>query len=154
MGYAGFNLLLADHDALWYASNRADEFARRLDAGVYGLANRFLDTPWPKLARVRARFEDWLLREDEDAEALFALLADTTPAEGAGDGESLAGRVPPDLERALAAPFVRHPEYGTRCTTVVLLGTDGALSVTERRFDPDGRDAGRAAYRIAPGEWP
>jgi uncharacterized protein with NRDE domain len=33
-GYSGFNLLLADAQDLWYASNRADEFARRLPAGL------------------------------------------------------------------------------------------------------------------------
>jgi uncharacterized protein with NRDE domain len=56
-GYAGFNLLLADRDSLWYACNRADQFARELPPGIYGLSNEFLDTPWPKVVRVRARFE-------------------------------------------------------------------------------------------------
>jgi uncharacterized protein with NRDE domain len=53
--YAGFNLLLADRGSLWYASNRADPFARELPPGIYGLSNEFLDTPWPKLVRVRSR---------------------------------------------------------------------------------------------------
>ncbi len=56
-GFAGFNLLLADRESLWYASNRADQFARELPPGIYGLSNEFLDTPWPKLVRVRARFD-------------------------------------------------------------------------------------------------
>jgi len=51
--YSGFNLLLTDGDSLWYASNRAERFARLLVPGVYGLSNEFLDTPWPKLRRVR-----------------------------------------------------------------------------------------------------
>src|SRR5262249_31218498 len=51
--YSGFNLLLADNDSLWYASNRAQSFIRKLPPGVYGLSNQFLDTPWPKLRRVR-----------------------------------------------------------------------------------------------------
>ena len=55
--YSGFNLLLSDGDSLWYASNRAGHFARPLPPGVYGLSNQFLDTPWPKLRRVRRRFE-------------------------------------------------------------------------------------------------
>src|SRR5688500_14833114 len=36
-GYAGFNLLLGDQNSLWYASNRADHFARELPPGIYGL---------------------------------------------------------------------------------------------------------------------
>src|SRR5262249_24824949 len=58
--YSGFNLLLTDADSLWYGSNRATPFARRLEPGVYGLSNELLDTPWPKLQRVRASFESWL----------------------------------------------------------------------------------------------
>jgi uncharacterized protein with NRDE domain len=70
-GYSGFNLLLADRDSLWYASNRADQFARELPPGIYGLSNEFLDTPWPKLVRVRARFEAMLASAvSEDRKAL------------------------------------------------------------------------------------
>ena len=58
--FAGFNLLLGDEHELWYASNRASDFARPLAPGIYGLSNRYLDTPWPKLTRVRNRFETWL----------------------------------------------------------------------------------------------
>src|SRR5579864_3692383 len=58
--FSGFNLLLADESALWYASNRAPRFAKPLPPGVYGLSNQSLDTPWPKLRRVRRRFEQWL----------------------------------------------------------------------------------------------
>ena len=53
-GYSGFNLLLTDSDSLWYGSNRSTPFSRSLPPGVYGLANEALDTPWPKLERVRA----------------------------------------------------------------------------------------------------
>src|SRR5687768_8610718 len=80
-GYAGFNLLLADRNSLWYASNRADQFARELPPGIYGLSNEFLDTPWPKLVRVRACFEALLAEPAaEDRRVLsgklFAMLAD------------------------------------------------------------------------------
>src|SRR5205814_1806414 len=44
--YSGFNLLLTDRDSLWYGSNRASPFARPLSAGIYGLSNELLDTPW------------------------------------------------------------------------------------------------------------
>ncbi len=66
----------------------------------------------------------------------------------------------PSWERALSAPFVRHERYGTRCSTVVLVGHDGRTIVRERRFDsagaPERRDAPRvrrrpgAAMRRAP----
>ena len=151
--WSGFNLLLSDADSLWYASNRTTPFARDLRPAVYGLANESLDTPWPKLQRVRAGFEAWL-REGADAEMerLFALLADRTPAED--PPEARTGALPTEWARALSEPFVLHPEYGTRCSTVLLLDGDGRLQLAERRFDPDGRLSGQTEFRLQPGEWP
>src|ERR1700722_15023312 len=84
--YAGFNLLLNDADSLWYAANRAPRFSRALAPGVYGLSNLLLDTPWPKLTRVRQKFTQWLASESQGSapapaaasEQLFAMLADRT----------------------------------------------------------------------------
>ena len=47
--YHGFNLLVGDDIEVAFASNRASG-ALSLGAGIYGLSNHLLDTPWPKLA--------------------------------------------------------------------------------------------------------
>jgi uncharacterized protein with NRDE domain len=152
-GYSGFNLLLADADSLWYGSNRTTPRARALPPGVYGLANESLDTPRPKLERVRAGFQAWL-RAGTGAgmEELFRLLADRAP----GEEPSLArpGELPREWARALSAPFVLHPEYGTRCSTVLLLAGDGRVHLTERRFDPAGQLSGETEFGLQPHEWP
>jgi uncharacterized protein with NRDE domain len=151
--YSGFNLLLTDADSLWYGSNRATPFARRLPPGVYGLSNELLDTPWPKLQRVRAGFESWLSQpQPGSATQLFALLADRTPAEEPAVAH--AGGLPPEWARALSAPFVLHPSYGTRCSTVVLLEPDGRLFLGERRFDAAGNPAGQTEFNLSAGQWP
>jgi uncharacterized protein with NRDE domain len=152
--YSGFNLLLTDADSLWYASNRASPFARRLPPGLYGLSNELLDTPWPKLQRVRAGFESWL-REPQAAPAaqLFALLADRTLAPEPAAAANTGG-LPPEWARVLSAPFVLHPEYGTRSSTVVLLEPDGRLFLAEHRFDAAGALAGETELHLNPGEWP
>jgi len=151
--YSGFNLLLSDADSLWYASNRTTPFARELRPGVYGLANESLDTPWPKLRRVRSGFEAWLGQgTSADAEGLFALLADRTPAQDSPQAHT--GALPSEWARALSAPFVLNPEYGTRCSTVLLLEGDGRLQLAERRFDPDGRLTGQSEFSLQPDEWP
>jgi uncharacterized protein with NRDE domain len=144
-GYSGFNLLLADATSLWYASNRAERFAQVLEPGIYGLSNEFLDTPWPKLQRVRGRFEQWLTQPEGKGEPaqLFDLLNDRTPAPDA---------VPP--ERALSAPFVLDATYGTRCSTVLLLQASGAAYLAERRFDSGGKQVGQAEYELNPQQWP
>lgn len=151
--YAGFNLLLADGGSLCYASNRAAPFARALPPGVYGLSNELLDTPWPKLVRVKARFQQWLADPHGAAAGLFALLADRTPA-AEGAAPLPTGGLPPEWERILSAPFVMHPLYGTRCSTVVLLEPGGGLNLAERRFDSAGARSGESEFRLNAGEWP
>jgi uncharacterized protein with NRDE domain len=79
--YSGFNLLLMDHDSLWYASNRAEPFANSLTPGIYGLSNHYLDTPWPKLQRVRRQFDPLVRQGNEIAKSeLLSILADPTQA--------------------------------------------------------------------------
>ena len=150
-GYSGFNLLISDTDRLWYASNRMDRFARPLPPGIYGLSNEFLDTPWPKLRRVRERFEAWLGTTPTDpVEELFGLLADSQPA---SDGPPQPG-LSPEWEKALSAPFVIHPSYGTRSTTVLLLEPSGDSVMAERRFAPNGEKSGETECFLNAGEWP
>lgn len=150
--FSGFNLLLADARALWYASNRAPQFVRPLSPGIYGLSNQLLDTPWPKLRRVRRRFEQWLGDSREHASAeLLAILADRVRAQ---PGEELPDTgLSPQWERVLSSPFVEDPIYGTRCSTVLLLEFTGALQIIERRFDARGDCSGETEWHIAAGDW-
>jgi uncharacterized protein with NRDE domain len=150
--YGGFNLLLADGESIWYASNRGTSFARALTPGVHGLSNEQLDTPWPKLLRVRRGFEGWLRGDASvDDGELFALLADRTQAPE--EGLPSTG-VSPEWERTLSSPFVLNPRYGTRCSTLVAMESTGACFIAERRFDPSGALSGETEYRLGPGEWP
>jgi uncharacterized protein with NRDE domain len=149
-GYAGFNLLLGDRDSLWYASNRADQFARALAPGIYGLSNEFLDTPWPKLLRVRARFTALLGEPDADeprrlADQLLDMLSDRTQA---APGTLPPSELSPEWARKLSAPFVLDPSYGTRCSTILAIGHDDSLLMVERRFDPGGVMTGQSEHRL------
>jgi uncharacterized protein with NRDE domain len=151
--FAGFNLLLADEHELWYASNRAPEFARPLPSGIYGLSNRQLDTPWPKLTRVRRRFEALLSDASAvSARELLAMLDDRTPSTASDD--AYPADLAPEWRRALSAPFVLHPLYGTRCSTALLVGASSTVHVIERRYDPAGDCSGETAFELEPGEWP
>jgi uncharacterized protein with NRDE domain len=166
--YSGFNLLLTDHagpsddvdrsgdadrDSLWYVSNRAPQFARSLAPGIYGLSNELLDTPWPKLQRVRKRF-DTLIDQPGDLseEALFAILADPIQA-GVGDTHPDTG-LSPEWEQLLSSPFISNQDYGTRCSTVLLQGSSGTVSLIERRFGPRGVLLGDTRFDLGPHEWP
>jgi uncharacterized protein with NRDE domain len=145
--YAGFSLLAASFapsgDSLAYVSNRGDP-ARTLVPGIYGLSNASLDTPWPKVLRSKARLATLLEDPVVDPAALLELLADREPGSDDDIADVIADDLPPQALRAIAAPFVAMPEYGTRCSTVVLVETSGHVSVIERRFDRAGEPNGES----------
>jgi uncharacterized protein with NRDE domain len=151
--YAGFNILCGDARELCYASNRAADFVRRLAPGVYGLSNRLLDTPWPKLTRVRRRFEAWLsTSHPAPPQELLSMLGDRTQS-AAGDN-AYPVDLAPEWRQALSAPFVLHPVYGTRCSTVVMLEADGGMHLIERRFDAAGDCSGETELVLDSAAWP
>lgn len=129
--YNGFNLLLGDADGLFVYSNRGE--AQKLSAGIYGLSNRLLDTPWPKVKRGKKLLKATLTQKgDELEEALFVLLADR--------------HVPPDSrlpetgvnlewERILSPMFITSPVYGTRSSTILLIGKNKRVKFVEKVYN-------------------
>ena len=142
--YAGFNLLLGSPARLVYLSNRG-RGPEDLEPGVYGLSNHLLDTPWPKLARTRARFEA-LLDTGAATPALMDMLADRAPA---ADEELPDTGLPPEWERLLSSPFIADARYGTRCSTVLRLDAARGIELAERSFDATGAAAGERAVEFA-----
>lgn len=122
-GYNGFNLIAADlaRGECFWGSNRA-RFPQRLERGVYGLSNAQLDTPWPKVERLKQQVRG-CLRDAESAEdlseALFQALGDRTEI---ADEFLPSTGVPIEWERWLSPAFIRTPDgrYGTRCSTVII----------------------------------
>jgi uncharacterized protein with NRDE domain len=144
--YAGFNLLLGGPRSLHYYSNRGGSAAQSLERGIYGLSNHWLDSPWPKLLRTRARLAELIAADDVTPSALFTLLGDRTPADL---DETPDTGLPAEWERALSSPFVVHERYGTRCSTVLLVEHDGRTTMHERRFDEDARMTGATRLGFA-----
>lgn len=115
--YSGFNLLACDGSELWWLSNR-DGGSRRLEPGIYGLGNFFLDTP-----------------EVDESKARFARALDSVVAM-----EPLFGILHPD--RILAS------RYGTRCSTVLIMDPGGGTHYAERAFDADGAAGETVRYEF------
>lgn len=139
--FGAFNLLLSDGQTLSYASNRPEPRWQPVAPGVHAISNAGLNTPWPKTLRLRAALQAWLDEGREEVEPLFTALADDrAPA----DAELPDTGVGLDLERLLAPPFIRSARYGTRASSVVLLGPEG-WRFEERRFGPDGVALGASA---------
>ena len=127
-----------------YLSNR-DDLEAKLDAGIYGLSNASLDTPWSKVVRAKAGLESLIDDDGVNETKLMRLLADRTPA-AVDDIE--AEDFPFEIARALTAPFIVAPDYGTRSSTTVLWGKDNVIDFCERRFDPSGKTTGESRFRF------
>ena len=140
----GFNLLVGDTHSGAYASNRASG-AIGLAAGIHGLSNHLLDTPWPKVTRSKAALAAILAQGDEILEPTFALLADKVTA---ADAALPATGIPLDWERRLSSPFIAGGEYGTRCSTLVTVARDGSARLVERSFDVAGGITGEVDHRF------
>ncbi len=128
--YNGFNLLVGDGDCLYYFSNRTGEI-RKLIPGIYGLSNRFLDTPWPKVETGKQEFERMLSQDRIETESLFRLLADRTRPP---DDQLPNTGVGVELERMLSYRFITGEHYGTRSSSVLLMGRDHRVRFSERTF--------------------
>ncbi len=146
--YAGFNLLVADGRSAGYLSNRGGGL-RELQPGVYGLSNATLDEPWTKVTRTRSRLADLVRKDDVNESSLIRLLGDR---EKASADEVETNGLSFSMAHALTAPFIVHPEYGTRCSTVMTIDDAGRVRFLERRFGPDGRQSGESRYAFESGQ--
>jgi uncharacterized protein with NRDE domain len=129
--YNGFNLLLGDDNDLFVFSNRGEK--QKLKSGIYGLSNHLLNSPWPKVARSRKMLKAALDKKGADLEeALFAMLADRHIPP---DSKLPSTGIGLEWERLLSSIFIESPVYGTRSSTVLLIGKNRRVRFVEKVFD-------------------
>jgi len=151
--YGAFNLLIWDGVALAFASNHQGFAHRIIASGLHAMSNGAFDAPWPKSGHATRAVEAWLASAPGNAHRmdraalmpLFDALADTTLAPDALLPDTGVGM---ELERTLSPPFVAGDAYGTRCSSVVLIGADHCV-FAERRFGPKAAPAGES-FAILP----
>lgn len=167
--YNGFNLVFGDAKKLYYLNNYdlikqshqnhhqitdsveiSASKLHELRPGSYTLSNADLYTVWPKteeLGKSLDRVDLSTLKSSDFAKLnsstvsdftddIFKRLADTAkapehllPKTGVSDG----------FEKLLSSPFIISPEYGTRCSSIILNFKDGSAFMAERSFDTHGR---------------
>jgi uncharacterized protein with NRDE domain len=140
--YGACNILLIEENNLFTLSNRRPEskapisHRRALTPGVYGLSNGQLDAPWPKTLRLRQTLADWLSADDPAHDApLWHALQDERIAP---DHALPSTGIPIERERLLSPAFIRSVDYGTRASTLIKVDAQGAGTMQERRFGPNG----------------
>lgn len=156
--FAGFNLLFGElgsepggeSPALFYYSNRLSTNPGlrdgELPAGVYGLSNHLLDTPWPKVEHLKTAMHIDLHIDKgnpPDTQTLLHALGDRTLAD---DAKLPNTGVSPEREKLLSPACIVSPEYGTRASSVVTVDNTGQTQFIEITRNREGEPAGREEY--------
>lgn len=141
--YNPYSMIAGDLESLHFFSNRIAQ-PQAIEAGVHGLSNHLLDTPWTKVTAGRQSLSSTIEFDDPDAvgEAMFSLLASDRPAP---ETELPDTGIPRQREKELSPPFIRGEHYGTRTSTVVLVNAAGEVFFHEKRFGANGIPAGEDA---------
>ncbi len=134
--FGPFNLVLVDAAGARIVSNQGESL--RFTDGIASFGNAELDAAWPKLGAATAGVERALGADDPVSALLDVLATRRVPPPAHG----------PDRDNA----FIVGAEFGTRCSTVILVDAAGHVSFTERRFDAAARPAGetRLEFEMSP----
>lgn len=131
--YNGFSLICGDLSGLYYYSNRGSEKPSKLSAGLYGLSNHLLDSPWPKVDRGKEALHSYLGQtENPDPEDIFRILMDQAKPPDESLPDTGVGLL---WERILSSMFIASPEYGTRSSTVILIDKSHHVTFIEKVFN-------------------
>lgn len=133
--YAGFNMVCGSllSANLFHFSNRISH-STPLEAGLHGLSNALLNTPWPKVNSGKEQMKQ-LCQQAFHVDDWFELLANRQKAE-----DALLPQTGIDIEteKLLSSRFIQSETYGTRCSTIIAVDTLGKAHVFERSFDQQG----------------
>ena len=172
--YAGYNLLVADAHQLGYYSNASGQPAKILAPGLYGLSNGLLDTPWPKLKSAKLKLASWLGESAEGHSGLekkylglklglkkepsslkkdLSNIGSTELCELLSSTDVAGDLALPDtgigiaMERILSSEKIITPNYGTRCSTGLIVGKNN-LTIEEISWLQDGKEGSHVRHHV------
>ncbi len=144
--YQGFTLVFGTVDALFHYSNRSNKY-EHIAHGIHGLSNHlFNDNSW-KVGKGKESLKNLLSRPDSiSPEDLFSLLGDKTRAPRT---TSSAHGYETEKEGLYSSIFITGKEFGTRCSTVIIIDNGGSVRFSERTFSPEGSAAKTVEYEFS-----
>ncbi|UII33022.1 NRDE family protein [Fulvivirga ulvae] len=129
--YNGFNLVCGTVDELYYYGNyRAG--VHPVTSGYHGLSNALLNTQWPKVDKGLNKLRAILKSERIDPEQLFDALYDDIKAPDHLLPDTGVGL---ERESMLSPMFIKSANYGSRCSTVLLVDHDNRVQYLERTYN-------------------
>jgi len=129
--YNGFNLIFGDKDHIFWFSNLKNKI-ERIQPGIHGLSNRFLNTPWPKVVSGKKALHN-IIHTPITLQALLTMLTDQSVPDDTVLPHTGVGI---KWERILSPLFIQSDNYGTRSSIAMRMDQNGKTEVTERTYDP------------------
>ena len=142
--YNGFNLILGDINNLYYFSTHEDGF-RQINTGVHGLSNAVLDTPWPKVEKSKNQLSNLMEHQKLHSWELLNLLNDTRQAKEKDLPDTGVGL---EWEKVLSSVFIQSSNYGTRCSTAILVDNNNNVQFAEKTFFDNQGDFSNKDYNF------
>jgi len=144
--YNDFNLLLKEQEEFYYYSSLRGK-GEKLNPGIYGLSNHFIDTPWPKVVSGKEKLSQIISMATSKnlPESLFFLLKDKSdPIEKDLPQTGLTL----EWEKILAPIFVANPVYGTRASTIILFDKQKRISFWEKTFNEKQEEVEKVNFKF------
>ncbi|QSE97711.1 NRDE family protein [Fulvivirga lutea] len=129
--YNGFNLIAGDADSLNYYGNY-QKGVHKISDGLHGLSNALLDTSWPKVEKGKEKLESLLNETQINSNELLRILYDDIKANDNNLPETGVGY---EKEKMLSPMFIKSSNYGSRCSTAILVTHDNEFTFVERTYD-------------------
>ncbi|SFL72129.1 NRDE family protein [Salibacterium qingdaonense] len=134
--YGGYNVAGGGPDGVYYATNQTSDKKIALTPGIYGLSNAFLNTPWPKVEKIKADFYRLLNTSGASIGTgdFFNMLSNSEEADARRLPDTGVGQT---LEKKLSPLFIKMEGYGTRSQTVFMLSKQGNAVLEEKTYLED-----------------
>ena len=108
--------------------------SKYLTAGIHGVSNHFLNTPWPKVKEGQDKLEELISSQSPELiKSIFYILNDSKQAP---DSELPKTGIGIAWERLLSSIFIKTPIYGTRSSTVLLVDQNNQVIFIEKGIVP------------------
>jgi uncharacterized protein with NRDE domain len=129
--YNGFNLVFGDKENIFWFSNLKNKI-EKIQPGIHGLSNRFLNTPWPKVVSGKKALNK-IIHNPITLQSMIAMLKDQSVPDDTALPHTGVGI---EWERILSPLFIQSDIYGTRSSIAMRIDQNGKIEVTERTYDP------------------